>query len=75
MRKGRTMRKYYRDAICKPRSDPLGSTIGNAYWPPENTRTIEKILTEVNRKMYEEKRSKGEWVMGRKGETPHRSNG
>ena len=38
----------------------MGSTIGNAYWLPEDTRTIEKILAEVNRKMYEEKRSKGE---------------
>jgi GGDEF domain-containing protein len=52
MRKGRAMKGYHKDAIHKPRSDPLCSTVGNAHWSPEDARTVAEILAEADTKMY-----------------------
>ncbi len=57
MRKGRAMRKYYRGAVHRPKSGPLGSTIGNAHWEPKGGRMLEQILAEADMRMYEEESS------------------
>ena len=39
---------------------PVTLSIGSAHWSPELNQTAEEILAEADRKMYAEKRSKGE---------------
>ncbi len=43
---------------------PVTLSIGSAHWSAEDGQTVEKILAEADKRMYEEKQSKGEWASG-----------
>ena len=59
--KQRILEEVVQRNVNNPAFDfPVTLSIGSAHWSPEDGQTVEKILADADKRMYEEKRSKGE---------------